>query len=100
MSRRMGKLTICICENKDADQLQGNPEADQRLCFATWIVHFLLFLNPKFQAYSLLLRLYSLVYVRPGQKPKLFVFSCKGSNFLTKLKVMSWFHVQIPGHSI
>ena len=29
----MGKLTICICENKDADQLRGNREADQRLCF-------------------------------------------------------------------
>ena len=24
---------FCICENKDADQLRGNPEADQRLCF-------------------------------------------------------------------
>ena len=23
----------CICENKDADQLCGNREADQRLCF-------------------------------------------------------------------
>ena len=22
-----------ICENKDADQLRGNREADQRLCF-------------------------------------------------------------------
>ena len=22
-----------LCENKDADQLRGNPEADQRLCF-------------------------------------------------------------------
>ena len=29
----MGKQTICICENKDADQLRGNREADQRLCF-------------------------------------------------------------------
>ena len=29
----MGKLTICIGENKDADQLRGNREADQRLCF-------------------------------------------------------------------
>ena len=29
----MGKPTICICENKDADQLRGNREADQRLCF-------------------------------------------------------------------
>ena len=27
------KLAFCICENKDADQLRGNREADQRLCF-------------------------------------------------------------------
>ena len=33
MSHCMGKPTICICENKDADQLRGNREADQRLCF-------------------------------------------------------------------
>ena len=33
MSRPMGKATICIGENKDADQLRGNREADQRLCF-------------------------------------------------------------------
>ena len=29
----MGKPTIYICENKDADQLRGNRKADQRLCF-------------------------------------------------------------------
>ena len=29
----MRKPTICICENKGADQLRGNREADQRLCF-------------------------------------------------------------------
>ena len=29
----MRKPTICIGENKDADQLRGHPEADQRLCF-------------------------------------------------------------------
>ena len=41
MSRLTRKPTICICENKDADQLRGNREqqlrgnreADQRLCF-------------------------------------------------------------------
>ena len=33
MSRRMGKPTICLGENKGADQLRGNREADQRLCF-------------------------------------------------------------------
>ena len=27
------KSTICIGENKDADQLRGYREADQRLCF-------------------------------------------------------------------
>ena len=29
----MRKPDFCICENKDADQLGGNREADQRLCF-------------------------------------------------------------------
>ena len=29
----MRKPAVCICENKDADQLRGNHEADQRLCF-------------------------------------------------------------------
>ena len=33
VSRLMGKPTICLCENKGADQLRGNREADQRLCF-------------------------------------------------------------------
>ena len=29
----MRKPTFYICENKDADQLRGNREANQRLCF-------------------------------------------------------------------
>ena len=29
----MRKPALCICENKGADQLRGNREADQRLCF-------------------------------------------------------------------
>ena len=29
----MRKPDFCICENKDADQLRGYREADQRLCF-------------------------------------------------------------------
>ena len=33
LSHIMRKPTFCICENKDADQLRGNREADQRLCF-------------------------------------------------------------------
>ena len=33
MSRIVRKPAFCICKNKDADQLRGNCEADQRLCF-------------------------------------------------------------------
>ena len=33
LSHVMRKPTFCICENKDADQLRGDREADQRLCF-------------------------------------------------------------------
>ena len=33
MSRIMRKPDYCTCKNKDADQLRGNREADQRLCF-------------------------------------------------------------------
>ena len=29
----MRNPAFCICENKDTDQLGGNREADQRLCF-------------------------------------------------------------------
>ena len=29
----MRRPAFCICENKAADQLRGNREADQRLCF-------------------------------------------------------------------
>ena len=33
LSRIVGKLDFCLCENKGADQLRSNCEADQRLCF-------------------------------------------------------------------
>ena len=33
MSHPVGKQTLCIGENKGADQLCSNCEADQRLCF-------------------------------------------------------------------
>ena len=33
MSCIMRKTDFCLCENKGADQLRGNREADQRLCF-------------------------------------------------------------------
>ena len=33
MSRVVRKQDYWLCEIKGADQLRGNPEADQRLCF-------------------------------------------------------------------
>ena len=33
LSHCVTKPTICICESKGSDQLCGNREADQRLCF-------------------------------------------------------------------
>ena len=33
MSLVVRKPLFCICENKDADQLRGDREADQHLCF-------------------------------------------------------------------
>ena len=52
LSRPMGK-PICLGENKGADQLRSNCEADQRLCFRysnSTVPMF--YLNPKFQASS------------------------------------------------
>ena len=36
LSLVMRKPDFCICENKDADQLRGNHEADQRICFSLY----------------------------------------------------------------
>ena len=81
----MGKPAICIGENKGADQLRGNREAqlrgnreaqlrgnreaDHAFVFATRIVQFLLYLNPKFQAFSSFPLLCRPVCVGPVRKP-------------------------------
>ena len=53
--------------------------------FTTWMMQFLFCLYPKFQASSLLLWLYRLVYIRPSRKHKLLVFTCEGSNWILTL---------------
>ena len=71
MSRVMRKPTFCICENKDADQLRGNREADQRLCFRYIDSTISLLSKSEISSlYSHLLWLYSLFCVRPGRKPE------------------------------
>ena len=68
------KPIVCICENKDTDQLRSNCVADQRIFFATQFYQ-----NPKFHASSHLRWLYSLLCVGPGRKPRRPVFSQRGS---------------------
>ena len=67
MNRVVRKPDFCICENQDADQLRGNNEADQRLCFRYTDSTVPNYLNPKFQASSHLLWMYSPVSVGPEQ---------------------------------
>ena len=76
----MRKPTIYICENKDADQLRGNREADQRLCFR--YLDSTIPLLPKYKISSVYP---SPVAAQPGlcqtwSKSRLLVFSCRGSN--------------------
>ena len=52
VSRLMRKPTICIGENKDADQLRGNREADQRLCFRYWDSTIRLLLKSKISSFQ------------------------------------------------
>ena len=73
----MIKQYFCLCENKGADQLRSNCEADQRLCFRYTDS---IFLNPKFPVSSHLLCLYSSVCVGPGRKPRRLAFSRRGSH--------------------
>ena len=61
MRRVLRKPAFCICENKDADQLRGNREADQRLCFR--YTDSSIPLLPKYEISSLLP---SSVAVQPG----------------------------------
>ena len=53
MSLRMRKSTICICENKDADQLCSNCKADQCLCFRHTDSKIPLILKSKVSSFSL-----------------------------------------------
>ena len=62
----MRKPFFCICENKDADHLRGNREADQSLCFL-YIDSAIPLLS---KASRHLLWLHSPVCVGPGQEPE------------------------------
>ena len=82
----MRKPTFCICENKDADQLRGNREGDQRLCF-----RYLDSMIPLLSKSEISSLWSSSVSVQPGlcrtrSKTRMLVFSRRGS-FKRKLNV-------------
>ena len=88
----MRKPVICICENKDADQLCRTAQLISAFVFTTQIVQSLYLLNPKFQASSYLLWLYSRVCVRPCRKPRRPVFSKRGSYHFFRWNFKDIFH--------
>ena len=65
----MRKPTICICEKKAQISLAVTAKLISAFVFATQIVQFLYFLNPKFPVSNHLLCLYSPVCVGPVRKP-------------------------------
>ena len=80
----MGKPTICIGENKDADQLRGNREADQRLCFRYSDSTIPLLLKSEISSFWLFSMLVQASLCRTCSETTLLVFSRGGSNLMTE----------------
>ena len=66
----MRKPAFCICENKDADQLHGNREADQRLCFRCMYSTIPLLPLSEISSLQPSSVTVCLVFVGPGRKPE------------------------------
>ena len=87
LSRRMRK-SICLGDNKGADQLRSNCEADQRLCF-----RYTDSTIPLISKYKISSLLPASVTVQPGlygswSEPKLLVFSRTGSITMYHVKLV------------
>ena len=89
MSRVVRKPAFAYAKTKTQISFAVTAKLISAFVFATRIVQSLYFLNPKFQASSHLLWLYSAVCVGPGRKPRRPVFSQRGSYivyFITELQ--------------
>ena len=75
----MGKPTICIGENKGADQLRSNCEADQRLCFRYSDSAIPPLLKSEFSSFSLFSVLVQVGLCRTCSETTLLVFPRGGS---------------------
>ena len=79
----MRKTDFCQGETKAQISFAVTAKLISAFVFATRIVQFLFYLNPKFQASSSFLSLYRPVCVGPGRKPRRPVFSRRGSYFFS-----------------
>ena len=75
----MGKPTICIGKNKDADQLHCNREADQRLCFRYLDSTIPLLLKSEISSFKLFSMLVQVGMCRTCSETTLLVFPRGGS---------------------
>ena len=98
MSHPIGKPTICICENKDADQLRGKREADQRLCFRYSDSTITLLLKSEISSFWLFSVLVQAGLCRTCSETTLLVFPRGGSNsyvapvgFIVTPQILTWF---------
>ena len=80
MGRIVRKPVFAYAKTKTQISFAVTAKLISAFVFATWIVQSLFYLNPKFQASSHLLWLYSPLCVGPGRKPRRPVFSERGSN--------------------
>ena len=80
----MRKPTICICENKDADQLHGNRDADQRLCFRYSDSTIPLLLKSEISSFQLSSVLVQVGLCRTFSETTLLVFPRGGSYVVVK----------------
>ena len=85
----MGKPTICIGENKDADQLRSNREADQRLCFRYSDCTIPLLLKSEFSSFWLFSVLVQADLCRTCSETTLLVFPRGGSFSNEKLLMIT-----------
>ena len=84
----MGKPTICIGKNKDADQLRGHREADQRLCFCYLDSTIPLLHKSEISSFYLFSVLVQPGLCRTCSETTLLVLPRGGSNMIVRLSLM------------
>ena len=77
----MRKPDFCLCENKGADQLRSNCEADQRLCFRYTDSTLSLLIKSEISSFYAASGTVNVGLCQTGWKPRRPVFSRPGSNY-------------------